>query len=147
MKLPNAARWQKTFSSAALSAAMFLVFLATRAPAAELVMFEQAGCPWCEAFDNDVGKIYAKTEDGLRAPLRRIDIDRPLPPDLAFVHVERLTPLFVLIDKGREIGRIRGYGGREMFWTQLYTLMQKLDASGSGGEGAQIREKPSRMTG
>ena len=54
-----------------------------------------------------------------------------LPADLAFIQVERLTPLFVLVDKGREIGRIRGYGGREMFWTQLYMLMQKLDDRGN----------------
>jgi thioredoxin-related protein len=115
------------FSRLGLIGATFIVLAASNARAAELVMFEQAGCAWCEAFDNDIGNIYGKTDDGLRAPLRRVDIDRQLPPDLAFVQVERLTPLFVLIDNGREVGRIRGYGGREMFWTQLYTLMQKLD--------------------
>jgi len=115
------------FSRLALVGATFIVLAVPNAGAAELVMFEQAGCAWCEAFDNDIGNIYGKTDDGLRAPLRRVDIDRRLPPDLAFVQVERLTPLFVLIDNGREVGRIRGYGGREMFWTQLYTLMQKLD--------------------
>ena len=107
---------------------MFIALTASSARAAELVMFEQAGCSWCEAFNNEIGIIYGKTDDGLRAPLRRVDIAQALPADLAFVEIERLTPLFVLVDKGREIGRIRGYGGREMFWTQLYTLMQKLDA-------------------
>jgi len=115
------------FSRLALIGAMFFILASSNARAAELVMFEQAGCAWCEAFDNDIGNIYGKTDDGLRAPLRRVDIDRQLPPDLAFIQVERLTPLFVLVDNGREVGRIRGYGGREMFWTQLYTLMQKLD--------------------
>ncbi len=118
----------KFFSRLVAIGATFIALTVASAPAAELVMFEQAGCAWCEAFDADIGNIYGKTDDGLRAPLRRVDIDRPLPPDLAFIEVERLTPLFVLVDKGREIGRIRGYGGREMFWTQLYTLMQKLDA-------------------
>ena len=106
------------------------VALASSARAAELVMFEQAGCVWREAFDNEIGSIYDKSEDGLRAPLRRVDITQAPPADLAFIQVERLTPLFVLVDKGREIGRIRGYGGREMFWTQLYMLMQKLDGAG-----------------
>jgi len=115
------------FSRLALVGATFIALSASSARAAELVMFEQAGCAWCEAFDRDIGSIYGKTDDGLRAPLRRVDITRALPADLAFIEVERLTPLFVLVDKGREIGRIRGYGGREMFWTQLYTLMQKLD--------------------
>ena len=110
---------------------MFIALAATSARAAELVMFEQAGCAWCEAFDNEIGIIYGKTDDGLRAPLRRVDIAQALPADLAFIEVERLTPLFVLVDKGREIGRIRGYGGRDMFWTQLYMLMQKLDDRGN----------------
>jgi thioredoxin-related protein len=125
------------FSRLLLVGATFIALSASSARAAELIMFEQAGCAWCEAFDSEIGSIYGKTEDGLRAPLRRVDITRTLPADLAFIEVERLTPLFVLIDKGREIGRIRGYGGREMFWTQLYMLMQKLDASGTGEDRAQ----------
>ena len=107
------------------------VALASATRAAELVMFEQAGCAWCEAFDKEIGAIYGKTDEGLRAPLRRVDITQAPPADLAFVQVERLTPLFVLVDNGREIGRIRGYGGRDMFWTQLYMLMQKLDGAGN----------------
>jgi thioredoxin-related protein len=123
---------------------MFIALAATHARAAELVMFEQAGCSWCEAFDRDIGSIYDKTEDGLRAPLRRVDIAQPLPPGLAFLQVERLTPLFVLVDKGVEIGRIRGYGGRDMFWMQLYVLMRKLDAAGSGAQRARKIEKALR---
>ena len=123
---------------------MFIALAASSARAAELVMFEQAGCAWCAAFDRDIGSIYDKTEDGLRAPLRRVDIAQPLPADLAFLQVERLTPLFVLVDKGGEIGRIRGYGGRDMFWMQLYTLMQKLDAAKTGGERARDIERPLR---
>lgn len=117
------------------------------AQAAELVMFEQAACPWCAAFDREIAPAYGKSEDGLHAPLRRVDIHRSLPPDLAFIQVERLTPLFVLVDQGHEIGRIRGYGGREMFWTQLYMLMQKLDAAGTGGERVRSGEKTSRTPG
>jgi thioredoxin-related protein len=135
------------FSRLALLGATFIALTLASARAAELVMFEQAGCAWCEAFDRDVGSIYNKTEDGLRAPLRRVDIAQTPPADLAFIQVERLTPLFVLVDKGREVGRIRGYGGREMFWTQLYMLMQKLGASGSNANRAQKIEKQSPAQG
>jgi thioredoxin-related protein len=132
------------FSRATLIAATFIAVSLSSARAAQLVMFEQRGCSWCQAFDEQIGPIYSKTEDGLRAPLRRVDIDKPLPPDLAFIQEERFTPVFVLIDKGHEIGRIRGYGGREMFWTQLYMLMQKLDAGQTGGGRAQRNVKISR---
>lgn len=135
------------FSRTALIGAALGAWALSKAHAAELVMFEQAACPWCVAFEREIAPVYGKSEDGLRAPLRRVDINRSLPPDLAFIRVERLTPLFVLVDKGHEIGRIRGYGGREMFWTQLYMLMQKLDAAGTGGERARRTEKTLRAPG
>ena len=75
-----------------LLAALTCALLAIgRADAAELVMFEQRGCPWCAAFDREIGPVYAKTPEGARAPLRRVDIDKPLPRDLGFIAVERLT--------------------------------------------------------
>lgn len=114
--------------------ALALAFIATATPlrAAELVLFESAACPWCAAFDHDIGGIYAKTDEGKRAPLRRIDAAKPLPPDLAFIEVERLTPLFVLVDRGREVGRIRGYPGEDHFWGLLGILLKKLDGEKSG---------------
>jgi len=111
---------------------------AVSARAAELVMFEQAGCVWCAAFDREIAPVYDKTDEGRRAPLRRVDMDRPLPPDLAFIQAERLTPLFVLIDKGREIGRIRGYPGDDHFWGLLGALVRKLDAAGAVEEHSQL---------
>ena len=71
--------------------------------------------------------IYGKTDEGKRAPLRRVDIKDKLPADLSFIQVERMTPLFVLVDRGREIGRIRGYPGDDNFWGLLGMMMQKLD--------------------
>ncbi len=125
---------------------MFVALTMSDARAAELVMFEQAGCAWCEAFDREIAPIYGKTEEGRRAPLRRVDIAQNLPPDLAYLEVERLTPLFVLVDRGHEIGRIRGYPGEDHFWGLLGVLMKKLDASGAGEERAQLLEKTLRAT-
>ena len=135
----------KFASLPALIGVTFIVLVSLPARAAELVMFEQAGCPWCAQFDRDIAPVYKKTEEGLRAPLRRVDIDKPLPSDLAFLQVVRFTPVFVLVDKGREIGRIRGYPGEESFWMQLAVLVQKLDAAESGGERARRSEKPMRL--
>jgi thioredoxin-related protein len=147
MKLAIKSRPLKIFSIFALIGAMFIALAAARARSAELVMFEQAGCSWCEAFDRDIGTIYNKTDESLRAPLRRVDIAHALPADLSFIVVERLTPLFVLVDKGREIGRIRGYGGPESFWTQLFMLMEKLDRAATGGKRTQRSENTLRTRG
>jgi hypothetical protein len=137
---------QEFISRAALIGAMFIALTMSNARAAELVMFERAGCAWCEAFDREIAPIYPKTVEGHRAPLRRVDISQNLPPDLAFLDVERLTPLFVLVDRGREIGRIRGYPGEDHFWGLLGVMMKKLDASRTGGERAQWFEKALRKS-
>lgn len=131
----------KSFSLPALLAAIFISSALFPAHAAELVMFEQAGCAWCRAFDREIAPIYPKTDEGRRAPLRRVDLAGKIPPDLAFIQVERLTPLFVLVDKGREIGRIRGYPGDDNFWGLLGVLIKKLDPPGTGGDGAHSGEK------
>ena len=117
----------KLLSAAALAGAMFIALTAGTGRAAELVMFEDAACPWCARFDHEIAPTYPKTAEGRRAPLRRVDILGKLPPDLAFIAVERLTPLFVLVEGSREVGRIRGYPGEDHFWGLLGILLKKLD--------------------
>lgn len=102
-----------------------LALAVSPARAAELIMFERVGCPWCEAFDREIAPIYPKTASGQRAPLRRVDIHGKLPPDLAFVEVERITPVFVLVDNGRELGRIRGYPGDANFWGLFDAMVER----------------------
>jgi thioredoxin-related protein len=144
MKLASKLHMQEFFSRIALLGAISIALSLAPARAAELVMFEQAGCAWCESFDREIAPIYGKTEEGLRAPLRRVDTAQPVPPDLAFIETERLTPLFVLVDRGREIGRIRGYPGEDFFWGLLDVLMKKLDAPATRDERVQLIERPLR---
>lgn len=101
------------------------------ATAAELLMLEEDGCPWCERWHEDIGVFYHKTSEGKRAPLRRIDIHGKLPDDLAGLKKGRYTPTFVLMDEGKEVGRIRGYPGEDFFWSLLAEMMKKLPAETS----------------
>jgi len=110
-----------------ISILLVALLLAPAARAAELVVFEQKGCVWCQRFDRDIAPAYDKTTEGKRAPLRRQDIKQPIPAELAFIKRERFTPVFVLIDGGREIGRIRGYPGDTFFWGLLANLLERLD--------------------
>ncbi|TDH36316.1 transcriptional regulator [Pseudohoeflea suaedae] len=108
------------------------VSLTFGAQAAELVMFEQEGCVWCAKFNQEIAPGYAKSEEGTVAPLRRVDIHAPIPADLENIVVERFTPTFVLVDKGEEIGRIRGYPGSEFFWFLVDELLAKLPEPAKG---------------
>ena len=96
------------------------------APAAELVLFESAGCVWCEAWDTEIGEIYPKAAEAQIAPLRRVDIHNQRPADLADVRGIVYTPTFVLMEGGDEIGRITGYAGEEFFWGLLGIELKKL---------------------
>lgn len=107
--------------------AFALALLVAPTSAAELVMFEQKGCVWCQKFDREIAPAYDKTSEGKRAPLRRLDIGNPVPGEFAFIKRERFTPVFVLVDEGREIGRIRGYPGDIFFWGLLSTLIERID--------------------
>lgn len=103
---------------------------------AELLVFERPGCPFCAAFEREVAAIYPRTDEGKLIPARHIDITKPIPADIAFVKVERLTPVFVLIDGGREIGRFRGYSGDDHFWGLFGKLVERLKVQSASGEAA-----------
>lgn len=112
--------------------AILAVLTVNSARAAELVMFEQAGCAWCIRWNKEIGAAYPNTPEGRIAPLRRVDIHEPMPDDLANIRVERFTPTFVLVENGEEIGRMRGYTGDEFFWFLLGEMLQKLERPKAG---------------
>ena len=103
-------------------------------------MFETDGCEWCEAWDAEIAPIYPKTADSKIAPLRRVDMDAPLPAALQSIRPVIYSPTFVLMDNGREVGRILGYAGEAFFWAQLEELMRKRD------EKSEENEKNRKLT-
>ena len=111
----------------------FTLSAAFSARAAELIMFEELGCPWCERWRKEVGVAYPNTPEGKRAPLRRIDIAKARESGVHLATPIVVSPTFVLADKGREIGRIIGYPGADFFWGMLGELFAKLDRTTIGG--------------
>ena len=102
-----------------LSFALGLLAMAPAVAADQLVMFEQAGCPYCAAWNRDVGGIYAKTDEAHVLPLRRVDIHAERPADLRTVGEIHFTPTFVVMHCGRETARLVGYSGQDNFWGLL----------------------------
>lgn len=104
-------------------------FLAsTAARAAELVMFEQGGCIYCARWNRDVAPVYDKTAEAKVLPLRRIDIGEQSRAGVTLAAPVRYTPTFVVVDNGKEIGRITGYISDDSFWGLLDQLATKLEA-------------------
>lgn len=100
--------------------------VALPAQAAELIMFEEAGCVWCRRWHAEVGIAYPKTPEGKRAPLRRLDISQTSRAGVTLASRVTMTPTFVLAQDGREIGRITGHPGADFFWGMLSELLAKL---------------------
>ena len=89
--------------------------------AAELVMVRQIGCSWCVLWDKEIGEKYASTEEGRLAPVRMVMLHDPLPAAVKLPVT--ITPTFLLLDEGREVGRITGYPGESFFWEMLSDLL------------------------
>ncbi len=106
--------------------AMWVTAFSSPAAPAELVMLTQPGCTWCERWDAEIGVAYPRTWESRVAPLRRIDITRTWPEDLAYVRRDFYTPTFVLVDGGKEISRMRGYPGDNFFWPLLDQMLAEL---------------------
>ena len=85
----------------------------------QLVMITSSHCPWCEAFEDDVGKGYDRAEEALTYPLRRHDFYHKMPDDLAHLTPATMTPTFIVMRNGAEVGRIIGYPGAELFWWRI----------------------------
>ena len=103
-----------------------IVMGSTAASAAELVLFESDTCEWCERFNAEIGPVYPNTAESKCAPLRRVDIHDPRPDDLAHIRGVVYTPTFVLVEDGREVGRLTGYPGEDFFWSLLGRDLKKL---------------------
>ena len=108
---------------------LFVILNVATVDAAELLLFEENGCEWCEEWDKEVGKTYHKTKMGILAPLRRLNINDPRPPNLKIIKGVVFTPTFVLLDNGLEIGRIIGFISEYQFWSLMEELIKKLQKS------------------
>ena len=47
---------------------------------------------------------------------------------ILWIFRERLTPTFVLVHEGEEVGRLRGYPGDQFFWGLLGGMLERLPA-------------------
>lgn len=108
--------------------------------AAELVMFRTAGCPYCARWDREIAPIYDKTEESRRLPLRMIDMSGPRPADLKAIEGVVFSPTFVVVDQGREVGRVTGYTGQDFFWGLLGAVIAKLPTETNGKQHVMTTE-------
>lgn len=103
--------------------ALTAVALPTTAAEMQLLMIEQPGCGHCIKWDNEIAPTYPKTDEGKAAPLRRHQLQDPIPEDIQLTSKPVFTPTFILLADNVETGRIQGYPGEDFFWPLLARLI------------------------
>lgn len=106
-------------------AALALMTLPAAADPLRLLMVEKVGCVYCEAWDRNIGPGYAASDAGRAAPLMRVDIHGPYPDGLALARRPFVTPTFILLDGGSEVGRLEGHMTAAQFWPALNALLDQ----------------------
>jgi thioredoxin-related protein len=92
--------------SNSLVAALFLCLMSLSVNAASLVMFDRKGCPWCAKWHAEIGvEAYNAGPEG------------------------RAAPTFVLVENGREIDRMVGYPGKQVFFGKVQLMLDKLSGA------------------
>ena len=103
---------------------LFLDVAAGFSEDSRLLFFTEKSCPYCQWWEKDIGDIYPKTEFSDEFKLTRISFDKDFNRQILGLKKTVLgTPTFVFIYQGREIGRIEGYNGPEMFWWQVESIV------------------------
>ncbi len=113
---------------------------------AVLLMIGDPGCPYCARFEREAAPGYTASDDGKLAPLvRRFRHDA----DIAFLPRIVYSPTFVMLVRGREVGRIVGYPGADLFWMRVAGLLSDariaLGREGPGGPGKPADSSPRRL--
>lgn len=93
-----------------------------------LLMAEEKGCYWCAKWNQEIAHIYPKTAEGRTAPLERYDLHSEK-PDVVFDKRVHFTPTFILVEDGKELGRIEGYPGEDFFWGLLAMMFERAGIS------------------
>lgn len=100
-----------------------------------LMMVTSPACHYCAAWKAEIGPGYAASAAGRIAPIFEVDLRGPYPDGLALDRRPWITPSFLLLHKGAELGRIEGYVGQNHFHPVLNSLLNRT---------GQFRPAPAR---
>ena len=115
--LPALARLSRMALSLLLAAVLLIPLQAVAET--RLIMVTSDHCPFCRAWERDVGAIYDRSPYAPNMPLTRVEMGAPLPDDIVLTEPVIGTPTFLIVSEGREVDRQRGYDDAEMFWWWL----------------------------
>ncbi len=91
----------------------------------ELVVLEVAGCIYCQLFRRDVVPTYNATTHAKTVPMRFVDLDHGSLSAFQLTAPIEMVPTVVLLHQHREVGRVSGHIGPEIFLHAVNRLLSE----------------------
>lgn len=88
-----------------------------------LLMVDDPACVYCRKWMREVSQGYQASAEGRAFPLVRRNRGHA---DLAVFQGVIYTPTFLVLAKGREVGRIVGYTGADFFWADVERIIASV---------------------
>ena len=102
---------------------IFLLSLKSSFADNKLLMITADYCIYCQIWEEEIGKIYPKTDISKNFPLEKIELDEQSISSNLDNYGTKITPTFIFFKEKEEIGRITGYSSAEMFWWQVDEIL------------------------
>lgn len=91
----------------------------------EIVVVEAPGCIYCHLFRRDVWPSYETSQRARSVPMRFLDLNAEAFATLDLDGPIESVPTVLVLQRGKEIGRIPGYVGPEFFFHSIDRLLAK----------------------
>jgi len=89
----------------------------------QIVVFEVSNCIYCSLFRRHVEPVYAASAQARSVPMRFMDLNDSSADYVTLQRPVDQVPTAVLIENNKEIGRIPGYVGPEVFFRAVSHLL------------------------
>lgn len=93
----------------------------------EILVFEKAGCRYCEVFRADIAKRYKDLPQASKMPMRFVDVEKVDIGALGLRDGLKLVPTAVVMRDGAEVDRIQGLTSAQNFLLLLQHIAGPLD--------------------
>lgn len=89
----------------------------------QLLVLEVSGCLYCDLFRRDVVPTYTASTRARSVPMRFVDLEHGSLDAFELRGPIETVPTIVLLDGHREVGRLAGHVGPEIFFHAVDRLM------------------------
>lgn len=93
----------------------------------ELVVFEVRSCLICSLVHQHIHPLYQQSPQSRTAPMRFVDLNEVDEKALGLTTPITTVPTIVLMEEGREVARLTGYTGPEIFFQALGAMLARAE--------------------